>query len=579
MQFLSALKLISSSSPIRCYSTQHDSRLLATTRSNMQRSVASSIIKLLSKSSAKGGGVRPHQAAVSGAKLGVDKSAASPVSALQLLAILAVIAWTLFLYMQFSVLSAAVEVVVEVSREGREADSSADPCRGRYIYVHDLPPRFNADIIRGCRKSEGHWGDICASLINAGLGLPLADPTDGVITGEAGWYGTHQFGLDLIFHNRMKQYECLINDSAAAAAVFVPFYAGFDFARYHWGYDNATRDAASVDLADWLMARPEWRRMWGRDHFLVAGRTGWDFRRSVNYGADWGNDLLAMPAGRNMSVLVLESTFRHSTDYPVPYPTYFHPRSDADVLRWQDTVRSHNRTWLMAFVGAPRPDVRMDIRVRDHVIAQCKAAASSGGAACGLLACARSPGSVQCHAPGDIMRLFRKASFCLQPPGDSYTRRSAFDSVLAGCIPVFFHGATAYKQYRWHLPEDHLGYSVYIPGDDVRRRNVSIEAVLRAIPPDTVERMREEVIKLIPRVLYADPRSSRLETIKDAVDVAVEKVLDTVARIKKGEHVDSGRPIPEDPPNMYVTTESRFLTKSAVERIVMRLKQWIFGHC
>ncbi|CAL5010566.1 unnamed protein product [Urochloa decumbens] len=529
----------------------------------MQRSVANSIIKLLSKSAAKGGGVRPHRG-VGGAK-GVDKSAARPLSALQLLAILAVIAWTLFLYMQFSVLSAAVEVV-EVSREA----DSADPCRGRYIYVHDLPPRFNADIIRGCRKSEGHWGDICASLINAGLGRPLAEAD-----GAAGWYGTHQFSLDLIFHNRMKQYACLTNDSAAAAAVFVPFYAGFDFARYHWGYDNATRDAASVDLAEWLMARPEWRRMSGRDHFLVAGRTGWDFRRSVNYGADWGNDLLAMPAGRNMSVLVLESTFRHSTDYPVPYPTYFHPRSDADVLRWQDTVRSRNRTWLMAFVGAPRPDVRMDIRVRDHVIAQCKAAIS-----CGLLACARSPGSLQCHAPGDIMRLFRKASFCLQPPGDSYTRRSAFDSMLAGCIPVFFHGATAYKQYRWHLPEDHLGYSVYIPGDDVRRRNVSVEAVLRAIPPDTVERMREEVIKLIPRVLYADPRSSsRLETIKDAVDVAVEKVLDTVARIKNGEHVDSGRPITEDPPNMYVTTESRFLTKSAVSRIVMRLKQWILGHC
>ncbi|CAO2200715.1 unnamed protein product [Urochloa humidicola] len=537
----------------------------------MQRSVANSIIKLLSKSAgAKGAGVRPYRA-VGGAKLGVDKSAASPLSALQLLAILAVIAWTLFLYMQFSVLSAAVEVV-EVSREGEADDDSADPCRGRYIYVHDLPPRFNADIIRDCRKAEGHWGDICASMINAGLGRPLAD---GVITGDAGWYGTHQFALDLIFHNRMKQYECLTNHSAAASSVFVPFYAGFDFARYHWGYDNATRDAASVDLAEWLMARPEWRRMWGRDHFLVAGRTGWDFRRSVNYGSDWGNDLLGMPAGRNMSVLVLESTFQHSSDYPVPYPTYFHPRSDADVVRWQDRVRAHNRTWLMAFVGAPRPDVRMDIRVRDHIIAQCKA---SGAAACGLLACARSPGSLQCHAPGDIMRLFQKASFCLQPPGDSYTRRSVFDSMLAGCIPVFFHTATAYKQYRWYLPKDHLNYSVYIPGDDVRRCNVSIEAVLRSIPPDTVERMREEVIKLIPRLLYADPRA-RLETIKDAVDVAVEAVLHTVARIKKGEHVDSGRPIPEDPPNMYATTESRFRTKSAVSRVVMRLKQWILGHC
>ncbi|XP_022678892.1 xyloglucan galactosyltransferase KATAMARI1 homolog [Setaria italica] len=530
----------------------------------MQLSVANSIIQLLSKTAAKGGGVRSRRA-VGGAK-GVEKAAASALPPLRLLAILAVIAWTLFLYLQFSVLSAAVEV-----EEVSHGADSADPCRGRYVYVHDLPPRFNADIIRDCRKTEDHWGDMCGFVSNAGLGRPLADRADGVITGEAGWYGTHQFALDFIFHNRMRQYECLTNHSAVANAVFVPFYAGFDFARYHWGYDNTTRDAASVDLAEWLMARPQWRRMGGRDHFLVAGRTGWDFRRSNNVDPDWGNDLLAMPAGRNMSVLVLESTFLHSSDYSVPYPTYFHPRSDADVLRWQDRVRGQRREWLMAFVGAPRPDVRMDIRIRDHVIAQCKASS-----ACALLACARAPGSPQCHAPGDIMRLFQKATFCLQPPGDSCTRRSVFDSMVAGCIPVFFHTASAYKQYRWHLPKDHLNYSVYIPDADVRRRNVSIEAVLRAIPPDTVERMREEVIKLIPRVSYADPRS-RLETIKDAFDVAVEGVLDTVARIKKGEYVDSGRPVSEDPPNLYVSTESRFGPKSVVSRIMMTLKQWIQG--
>ncbi|CAN6322476.1 unnamed protein product [Urochloa humidicola] len=434
-------------------------------------------------------------------------------------------------------------------------------CRGRYVYIHDLPPRFNADIIRDCRKTEDHWADMCRFLSNAGLGRPLSDRVDGVIRSEAGWYDTHQFALDAIFHNRMRQYECLTTDPAEASAVFVPFYAGFDFVRYHWGYDNATRDAASWDLAAWLMSRPEWDRMGGRDHFLVAGRTGWDFRRSNNVDPDWGTDLLVMPAGRNMSVLVLESAMLHGTDFPVPYPTYFHPRSDADVIRWQDRVRARRRTWLMAFVGAPRPDVPINIRVRDHVIAQCKAASSG---ACTMLGCARATGSTQCHTPGNIMRLFQRTVFCLQPPGDTCTRRSAFDSMVAGCIPVFFHQGSAYKQYRWHLPGDHHRYSVYIPDADVRQRNVSIEAVLRAIPPETVERMREEVIRLIPRVLYADPRS-KLETLKDAVDIAVEGILDTVARIRKGEYVDSGGPVTEDPPNLFSSTESLFRPKQPVQ--------------
>jgi hypothetical protein len=260
---------------------------------------------------------------------------------------------------------------------------------------------------------------------------------------------------------------------------------------------------------------------------------------------DWGTDLLAMPGGQNMTVLVLESTLKYTNDFSVPYPTYFHPRSDADVLRWQDRVRGQNRTWLMAFVGAPRPDVPMSIRIRDHVIAQCKASS-----ACAMLGCARTLGSPQCHSPANIMRLFQKATFCLQPPGDSPTRRSVFDSMVDGCIPVFFHTGTAYEQYPWHLPEDgHLKYSVFIPDADVRRRNVSIEAVLRKIPPATVERMREEVIRLIPTLLYADPRS-KLETLKDAVDVAVDGILDTVAGTK-------------NPPSLFDAIVSRFLPKGS----------------
>ncbi|CAN6296557.1 unnamed protein product [Urochloa humidicola] len=504
----------------------------------MQMNVSNPTAPLTKPARKAGGGARSRR--TTGAK-GKGKCR-------RFLTALAVTAWTFYLYLHFSGPSGTAQV----------SGGGGDPCHGRYIYIYNLPPRFNADIIRDCRKTDGdHWGDLCASLSNAGLGRPLTDD-DGVFTGEAGWHDTHQFALDAIFHNRMKQYECLTNRSSAAAAVFVPFYAGFDFARYR--DDGADRDAASTDLMVWLTGQFQWgRRMGGRDHFLVAGRRGFDFfRRGSDVDTGRGSGLL-MRAARNMSVLVLESTLRHGGgDYAVPYPTYFHPRSDADVLRWQERLRGQRRTRFMAFVGAPRPDTPVSIRVRNHVIAQCKASS-----ACAMLGCARSPGSTRCrnHTPGNIMRLFQKASFCLQPPGDSWTRQSVFDSMVAGCIPVFFHTASAYKQYRWHLPKHHLSYSVYIPDADVRERNVSIEAVLRAIPPATVERMRKEVIKLIPTVIYADPRS-RLETIKDAFDVAVEGILDTVARIKNGEDsLDSGRPVGDDPANLYVSTESTFRPK------------------
>ena len=104
--------------------------------------------------------------------------------------------------------------------------------------------------------------------------------------------------------------------------------------------------------------------------------------------------------------------------------------------------------------------------------------------------------------------------------------------MLAGCIPVFFHPGSAYTQYTWHLPKNYTTYSVFIPEDDIRKRNVSIEERLSQISPEQVKIMREAVINLIPRLIYADPRS-KLETLRDAFDVAVQAVIDKVTRLRR----------------------------------------------
>ncbi|GJN30284.1 hypothetical protein PR202_gb18577 [Eleusine coracana subsp. coracana] len=338
----------------------------------------------------------------------------------------------------------------------KTAENKSDPCGGRYIYVHELPPRFNEDMIRDCKKLSV-WTNMCRFMTNDGLGPPLGNE-EGVFS-STGWYATNQFSVDVIFGNRMKQYECLTKDSSIAAAVFVPFYAGFDIARYLWGHNISTRDAASLDLVDWLMKKPEWSVMGGRDHFLVAGRITWDFRRLTEKESDWGNKLLFLPAAKNMSMLVVESSPWNANDFGIPYPTYFHPSKDADVLQWQDRMRTLERPWLFSFAGAPRPGDPKSIR--GQLIDQCRSSS-----VCKLLEC--DLGESKCHSPSTIMKMFQSSLFCLQPQGDSYTRRSAFDSMLAGCIPVFFHPGSAYVQYTWHLPKNYTRYSVFIPEDDIR---------------------------------------------------------------------------------------------------------------
>ncbi|OIT32476.1 PREDICTED: xyloglucan galactosyltransferase MUR3 [Nicotiana attenuata] len=403
----------------------------------------------------------------------------------------------------------------------RTVENKSDPCGGRYIYVHDLPPRFNEDMLKEC-KSLSLWTNMCKFTTNAGLG-PQMENAEGVFS-NTGWYATNQFAVDVIFGNRMKQYECLTNDSSLAAAIFVPFYAGFDIARYLWGYNISMRDAASLDLVDWLQKRPEWSIMGGKDHFLVAGRITWDFRRLSDSNSDWGNKLLFLPAAKNMSMLVVESSPWNANDFGIPYPTYFHPAKDAEVFIWQDRMRKLERKWLFCFAGAPRPGNSKSIR--GQIINQCKESK-----VCKLLECGQTAES-KCHSPASIMQMFQSSLFCLQPQGDSYTRRSAFDAMLAGCIPVFFHPASAYTQYTWHLPKNYSAFSVLISENDVRKKNVSIEERLNQISPEKVKEMREVVISMIPRLIYADPRS-KLETLKDAFDVAVEAVTSRVTKLRR----------------------------------------------
>jgi hypothetical protein len=71
--------------------------------------------------------------------------------------------------------------------------------------------------------------------------------------------------------------------------------------------------------------------------------------------------------------------------------------------------------------------------------------------------------NVSCNNPAILLGAMHQSQFCLQPPGDSPTRRSFFDAMLAGCIPVIFSKEAAWSQYFHHLPNDGASYSVYIP--------------------------------------------------------------------------------------------------------------------
>lgn len=385
--------------------------------------------------------------------------------------------------------------------------------------MYDLPDKFNSDILRDCHTILP-WIDMCPFVSNMGLGPRLMGA--GSVLTETGWHITNQWVLEVIFHNRMRQYECLTTNSSQADALFVPYYVGLDTGRRLWINNMSVRDLLLLELFQLLKSRPEWSVKGGRDHFILSGRATWDLRRQTDEDGQWGGKLLTLPEVKNMTVLLIEACpWGSENEFAIPYPTNFHPSNESQVAAWQEKVRSANRPWLFSFAGARRPGQAGSIR--DQVSDQCLKSTW-----CNLLDCA-SPEN-DCDLPVTTMSLFQSSNFCLQPPGDTPTRRSAFDSMLAGCIPVFFSPHSAYTQYKWYLPANHTEYSVYIPEDEVRDGKVSIEEVLSRYSEEQIGDMREKVIGMIPGLIYKDP-SYNLENVKDAFDLAIDGVLQRVKSI------------------------------------------------
>ncbi|KAL6007903.1 putative xyloglucan galactosyltransferase gt19 [Asimina triloba] len=390
---------------------------------------------------------------------------------------------------------------------------SASGCDGRWIHIRNLPSSFNLGILSRCADYP-IYDDFCPYIANHGLGHKTHNRSHS-------WYRTDPTMLELIFHRRILEYPCLTPDPSRADAIYLPYYAGLDALRYLYGPDVNSSAEHGLELFQFLQDdRPEiWARSYGHDHFLVMARPAWDFSQPLeNDPPVWGTSFLELPEFYNVTALTLEARAWPWQEHAVPYPTSFHPPSLQRLRGWLARARRSRRTQLMLFAGgggvAAAPNIRHSIR------AECENASSR----CEVVDCS---GGVCEHDPIRYMRPMLRTSFCLQPPGDTPTRRSTFDGILAGCIPVFFEEGSAMTQYGWHLREgEYREFSVYIPKEEVVFGGRKIAETLASIGMAEVSRMREKLLEVAPRIMYRRHGSSEgLRAVKDGFDLAVDGVF------------------------------------------------------
>ncbi|KAE8792984.1 xyloglucan galactosyltransferase KATAMARI1 [Hordeum vulgare] len=402
-----------------------------------------------------------------------------------------------------------------------------DPCAGRRIHVRRLPARFNTDLLRHCDGAfpladHPSATPSCASLANHGLGPRTHNLS-------RSWYRTDARLLEPLFHRRLlDRGACLADDPARADAVFLPYYASLDALPFLLDPAMLNLSAAhGAPLADFLKRdRPRiLERRHGHDHFLVLAGPAWDYAQPPDTDPRlWGTtSLLRRPEFDNFTFLTLESRAWPWQEHAVPHPTSFHPSSLPRLRAWLARARRSRRTALMLYAGAVSKPSRPNIR--GSILAEC---ANRTDRTCTVVDC--SGGSCDLN-PVRYMRAMLKARFCLEPPGDTPTRRSTFDAIVAGCVPVFFENASARTQYGWHLPPGRYDeFSVTIPKDAVVLGGVQIAETLAAVPEEEVTRMRERLLELAPRVVYRRHGSAAEGMGMDAADIAVEGALRRIRR-------------------------------------------------
>ncbi|KAK6135278.1 hypothetical protein DH2020_030979 [Rehmannia glutinosa] len=382
------------------------------------------------------------------------------------------------------------------------------------VYVYNLPPLFNTEIVKNCHNINP-WSSRCDALSNSGFGKS-ADGISGIVPEKiaGAWFWTDQFSLEVIYHNRILNYRCRTLEPESATAFYIPFYTGLAVERFLFTKNSTTeeRDRHCTMMLNWVSDQPFFNKSHGWDHFITVGRISWDFRRSKD--EDWGSSCIYMPKMRNITRLLIEKNPWDYFDVAVPYPTGFHPSSVSDLKIWQDFVGNRQRSTLFCFAGATRGFIKNDFR--GILLNQCYSEPGS----CRVVDCG---GSKCANGTSAILETFIDSDFCLQPRGDSFTRRSIFDCMVAGSVPVFFWHRTAYLQYEWFLPGEPESYSVFIDRNEVKN-GTSIKSVLEKISKEKVKSMREKVIEYIPKIIYSNSIHG-LEGIGDAFDVAVEGFL------------------------------------------------------
>ena len=372
-------------------------------------------------------------------------------------------------------------------------------------------------------------------------------------------YKTSQFGLFKIMYERALLDPRRTMDPENATSFLIPYDFGMDATFFETnGRMRRTGCPLAAEALKLLNSSKYFHSNHGHDHTLIVS-----VNQNMNYFFHAKNCLQVFHQCWNCTKLSIDEYMFIAKDrnfelknrginwHAVPFPADYHFDSSIEQIpMWER--KQENRSYLVSFTGSPKRYNAVSTSIRLALLEQCH-----------NLSHICTSGNYHHHTALDLVKnLYEKqhSVFCLQPPGDMPTRKSVFDTILSGCIPVFFNPLTARLMYEWHLGQsgwEEIGFNF----DSVSEAEAIIEQRLNVVKalmkiaeeqPQLILEKRQKIRELAYQLQYSlinfDNSTNRStvsqktidgKKLLDAYDISMKWLLDIHSGRKTHDRISS----------------------------------------
>ena len=388
-------------------------------------------------------------------------------------------------------------------------------CRPR-LYVYRLPEMYRDP-------------NTATELPPDGIGTPTS-----IEEIPALLWDTEQYSLASLVYERSLAYRCRTHDPGSADLFIVPAFksklgtncpepsrsrvkllsrleiplwrgtdsVGNQTSVTHYPHRNQShrhRRGATTEIGDRDQAQTTLGRRGGADHIILSPRNGEPWDRAPYCDLQLGahglgaalylsmeahphNASWVYPEGYCGKVCVRAYRPQLLSDplfWSVPWPSMVHAQpTSGGMALW---ASDHARPILAAanFNLVHRPILpKPTLQLRAQLLESCRSHPAQ---------CISQPAVAE--LPGRTALMYWQATFCLQPGGDTITRKGIIDSILLGCIPVLFHDGQL-AQWPWHWGSWVHNATVLLNQSAIRSKDIDVIDVLATIPKEVVETMQ-----------------------------------------------------------------------------------------